>query len=69
MTKNKITGPGPRSAEKLRCWRKSIGWTQNRLAQTIGVSRETVTRWEIAERPIPPPVSLLLHFLERAEIE
>lgn len=30
----------------FREWRKSLGWSQARAAQELGVARETVVRWE-----------------------
>ena len=31
---------------QFREWRKARGWTQARTAEEMGVSRDTVIRWE-----------------------
>lgn len=41
--------------ERLRCWRRHRGLTQRCLAQRVGVSRNTVSRWETGE--ILPPLA------------
>lgn len=35
--------------EKIRTLRKREGWSQDELASRIGVSRQTVSKWELAE--------------------
>jgi len=39
---------------RLRNERKRYGWTQAKLAEVLGVSTKTVTRWE-AGRSVPFP--------------
>src|ERR1051326_7967312 len=46
--------------------RRSLGLTQERLAQMLGVAANTVARWERGERPIRSPALVLLA-LERLE--
>lgn len=42
------------SAELVRNIRKKTGWTQERLAQEVGVSFSTVNGWERGRRkPLP----------------
>lgn len=40
--------------EALRARRQAAGLTQSQLASHLGVSPNTVARWERGERPIPP---------------
>lgn len=37
---------GPRTAARLRALRLSAGWSQSRLAATLGVSQSTISNWE-----------------------
>lgn len=37
----------------LRSIRSALGWSQTRLAEELGVQRNTVTRWEMGLNPIP----------------
>jgi transcriptional regulator with XRE-family HTH domain len=39
---------------RLRTERKQQGWTQAKLAEVLGVSTKTVTRWEVG-RSMPFP--------------
>ena len=52
---------------KLRERRQSLGLTQQRLAEQLGVSRNTVARWERSEMAIPDYLDLALQTLERGE--
>lgn len=38
---------------ELKQLRALLGWTQARLAQELGVHRNTVARWEMGLWPIP----------------
>jgi transcriptional regulator with XRE-family HTH domain len=40
--------------DRLRTERKRHGWTQAKLAEVLGVSTKTVTRWE-ARQSVPFP--------------
>lgn len=40
--------------------RTKLGWSQNRLAENLGVNRSTVHRWEKGLRKIPPMAERLL---------
>jgi transcriptional regulator with XRE-family HTH domain len=46
--------------------RKRLGWTQAQLADAIGVSRNTVARWERGEMKIREPAARLI---ERIAVE
>lgn len=44
----------------LKSLRASLGWSQQRLAEELGVQRNTVNRWEMGTNPIPPMAQKLL---------
>lgn len=48
---------------KLKSLRAALGWSQTRLAEALGVQRNTVTRWEMGLNPIPPMAQRLLNTL------
>jgi transcriptional regulator with XRE-family HTH domain len=50
--------------KELRNWREKHNLTQLELAEHLHVKRETVTRWEIEMRKIPPFLFLALEALE-----
>lgn len=39
-------------AKQLRCKRQGFGWTQEEIAQKVGVSKRKYTRWENPDDPI-----------------
>jgi len=45
--------PGGLTPAQVRVARAKAGWTQGELAEKIGVSQMTISRWENAEKPIP----------------
>lgn len=45
---------------RLKWIRAVLGWSQTRLAEAIGVRRNTITRWEMGLNPIPPMAEILL---------
>lgn len=49
--------------------RKSIGYTQAKLAQEMGMSISAITRWERGMHPIPKIAELALRSLVRDEQE
>jgi len=48
------------TVRELRDWRTAQGMSQGELATALGVSRNTVGRWELGERAIPPFLELAL---------
>jgi transcriptional regulator with XRE-family HTH domain len=50
--------------KELRNWREKYNLTQLELAEHLHVKRETVTRWEIEMRKIPPFLFLALEAIE-----
>jgi transcriptional regulator with XRE-family HTH domain len=50
--------------EDLKRWRELNGYSQQRLADALGVTQVTVARWEIGFRKIPPFLHLALEALE-----
>lgn len=51
--------------EELIEWRERNGFTGKQLAEALGVSNVTVSRWENRAREIPPYLHLALECLER----
>ena len=51
--------------KELKNWRVKHNLTQLELAQHLKVKRETVTRWEIGMRKIPPFLFLALETISR----
>ena len=48
----------------LRAIRKRLGLTQAELAKQIGVTGNTLARWERDELPIREPIARLIHTLQ-----
>ncbi|MBL9124887.1 MAG: helix-turn-helix transcriptional regulator [Planctomycetaceae bacterium] len=48
---------------KVRPIREANGWTQEELAERIGVTRSLVTHWESGIRTPTGPAAILLHDL------
>jgi len=62
-----------RVADKIRHCRVAKGWTQEQLARNLGVSLNTVQRWEMGKtRPSPLAMeklqSVLNDILEREQL-
>ena len=53
-------------AKEIQALRKRLGWTQQRLAEELGVQRNTVALSEIGRRQ---PSRMALQFLRRLELE
>jgi len=54
---------------EIKSLRKSLGYTQAKLAEEIGVTANTVARYEREELKTSPPVLKLLKILEILVIE
>lgn len=52
----------------LKRLRARLGWSQQRLADTLGVTRNTVNRWEMGLHPIPPMAVKLLRTLRPSHV-
>ena len=52
-------------AVALKRRRKRLGLTQAELAKRMGVTWNTVARWETAQRKVPRIAEVLLGFLQR----
>jgi DNA-binding transcriptional regulator YiaG len=48
---------------ELKQLRALLGWSQARLAHELGVSRNTVARWELGMYKVPGPVARLIRML------
>ena len=46
--------------QDLKRIRQQLGFTQQELADQLGVGRVTVTRWELGLRSIPEPIARLV---------
>ena len=47
-----------KTQSRIRLIRRSLGWTQEKLAKRLQVSRETVGRWESGQPPIVAELAL-----------
>lgn len=47
----------------LKSIRTTLGWSQQRLADELGVQRNTVARWEMGVHPIAPMAARLIQSL------
>jgi transcriptional regulator with XRE-family HTH domain len=52
------------TSDDLKRWRELNGYSQQRLADALGVFQVTVARWESGVRKIPSFLSLALEALE-----
>lgn len=59
-----MTQPPTDTPALLREWRAKHQWSQQRLADALGVRQHTVTRWETGERTCSMPVVLALALRE-----
>lgn len=48
-------------------WRKAQGYTQQKIADILGVAKNTVYRWEAGLREIPSFLHLTLKCVEKKE--
>ena len=48
------------TGKEIRALRAKLGWTQMALAEAIGVTSNTVARWEGGEMAISEPAARLL---------
>lgn len=57
--------PGPRrmTARQLQRLRERLGWSQERLAEALGVHPMTVSRWERGALPVPPMAAIAVRCL------
>lgn len=58
-----------RLGELLRRERKRQGWKQADLAEQVGVSQQTVAKWESGQRPHARHLSSLAELLDKSEPE
>ena len=48
----------------MKEWRNKYGYSQKELAEALGVTNVTVSRWEIGERKIPSFLQFALKYFE-----
>lgn len=53
---------------RLRDWRKSVGWSQGRLAAQIGKSQNSVSRLEAGARALDHDEAALIYALTRGAV-
>ena len=58
--------PSSLTGNQLRAWRKSLGWTQKRLAEALGRSRRIIQYYEAGAVPVPLQTAILLSLLTTA---
>jgi DNA-binding transcriptional regulator YiaG len=63
MVTRKKQPVAPMKAAAFRRLREQLNASQAGLAATMGVSANTVYRWEAGSVAIPPPVAVLLRML------
>jgi DNA-binding transcriptional regulator YiaG len=52
------------TGQQLKAIRKRLGWTQAKVASAVGVSANTVARWERDEVKISEPAARLLQTIK-----
>ena len=52
------------SADQIKNFRTTLGWTQEELASKLGVTQESVCQWELGKRTPGRPVLMLLSLLK-----
>jgi transcriptional regulator with XRE-family HTH domain len=50
---------------KILDLRKQNGWTQEELAELLGVHQSQVSRWESGKTPVPDHIVKLIECLEK----
>jgi transcriptional regulator with XRE-family HTH domain len=55
-------------AKELRGIRKRLGWSQRQVAEAVGVTANSVARWERGEMAIGEPSARLLKFITAREL-
>lgn len=55
--------------EDYRRTREAMGLSNYAFARVLGVHLRTAQRYEAGETPIPPPLALLLQYLERDALQ
>ena len=55
------------SGVEIRALREKLGWTQMALAEAVGVTSNTVARWERGEMAISEPAARLLQKIAAEE--
>mgnify|MGYP001023510959 CR=1 FL=1 len=53
----------PLDPAALKTLRAQLGWSQQRLADEIGVTRNTINRWEMGLHPVPPMANKIFNSL------
>ncbi len=54
--------------EKLKLWRKDMGWTQTDLAEWLGYERWTIMKWEQGKTRIPKWMWIVMGLIQKEHI-
>ena len=60
-------GRGPVTARQMKNLRARLDWSQERLAEALGVHPMTVSKWERGENAIPRLAELACKWIESQE--
>ena len=58
----------PMDKEELRDYRKRMGYSQIELAEVLGLTQNTISRWEKGTAPIGSPIVLRLAMERLAQL-
>lgn len=58
-----VQRPGRLQASEVQFIRHTLGWSQEQLGRRLGVTVETISRWENGKRPLGYQSELALRFL------
>jgi transcriptional regulator with XRE-family HTH domain len=56
------------TGKEIRALRQKLGWTQAALAEALGVTSNSVARWERDEMAISEPTVRLLHKIAAEQV-
>lgn len=59
----------PLAPDQIKALRDRLGYTQQQLADAMGVHRVTVARWETGVRRTPEPAARLIELLASAHTD
>lgn len=54
---------------ELKTIRKSLKLSQKGLAERLGVARNSLSRWELGQWPIPTAIALAIQYLNQEETQ
>jgi transcriptional regulator with XRE-family HTH domain len=54
--------------EELKAWRENNGFSQSQLAKMLGLTHQSISRWECGRRHIPAFLHLALKSVEQKKV-